>query len=91
VGAPEPVPRTHDDYWTLSDVKKHVFHLAYDAEDFYLSTLPGTPDALERRADRIVRLVEGGGAEAIAGRLRAHAEQSAASFTDTLTALLAGR
>jgi hypothetical protein len=91
VGAPEPVPRTHDDYWTLSDVKKHVFHLAYDAEDFYLSTLPGTPDALERRADRIVRLVEGGGAEAIAGRLRTHAEQSAASFTDTLTALLAGR
>jgi hypothetical protein len=70
VGAPEPVPRTHDDYWTLSDVKKHVFHLAYDAEDFYLSTLPDTPDALERRADRIVRLVEGGGAEAIATRLR---------------------
>ncbi|MGY6018069.1 polysaccharide pyruvyl transferase family protein [Streptomyces spinosirectus] len=91
VGAPEPVPRTHDDYWTLSEVKKHVFHLAYDAEDFYLSTLPDTPEGHELRADRIVRLVEGGGAEAIATRLRAHADHSASAFTGTLSALLGSR
>lgn len=88
VGAPEPVPTTDDDYLTLSDVKKHVFHMAYDATDFYLSTLPDTPEAHERRADRLVQLVEGGGADAVATRIREHADQSGTAFTETLTSLL---
>ncbi|CAK7287764.1 polysaccharide pyruvyl transferase family protein [Streptomyces misionensis] len=88
VGAPEPVPTTDDDYLTLSDVKKHVFHMAYDAADFYLTTVPDSPEGHERRADRIVRLVEGGGAAAVAARIREHADHSARSFTETLTALL---
>ncbi|WP_405670161.1 polysaccharide pyruvyl transferase family protein [Streptomyces sp. NBC_01530] len=88
VGAPEPVPTTDDDYLTLSDVKKHVFHLAYDATDFYLSTLPDTREAHERRIDRITHLVEGGGAEAIAARIREHADHSATAFTETLSSLL---
>ncbi|MEU9475981.1 polysaccharide pyruvyl transferase family protein [Streptomyces sp. NPDC048191] len=88
VGAPEPVPTTDDDYLTLSDVKKHVFHMAYDATDFYLTTLPDTREAHERRADRVVHLVEGGGARAVAARIRDHADHSGAAFTETLTSLL---
>ncbi|MEV7685757.1 hypothetical protein [Streptomyces bungoensis] len=88
VGAPGPAPVTDDDYLTLSDVKKHVFHLAYDAADFYLSTLPDTREGLERRADLLVRLVEGGGAAAVAARIRAHADHSAADFTGALAGLL---
>jgi hypothetical protein len=88
VGAPEPRPTTDDDYLTLSDVKKHVFHMAYDATDFYLSTLPDTREAHERRADRLVGLVEGGAAAAIVTRIRDHADHSAASFTETLASLL---
>jgi hypothetical protein len=88
VGAPEPAPKTHDDYLTLSDVKKHVFHMAYDATDFYVSTLPDTREGHERRIDRLVRLVEGGGAEAVAARIRAHADYSATAFTETLASLL---
>ncbi|MFE6526276.1 polysaccharide pyruvyl transferase family protein [Streptomyces sp. NPDC057794] len=90
VGAPEPTPKTHDDYLTLSDVKKHVFHLAYDATDFYLSTQEGVEgrEGRERDLDRLVRLLEGGGAEAVAARIRAHADHSATAFTETLTALL---
>ncbi|MFJ9927188.1 MULTISPECIES: polysaccharide pyruvyl transferase family protein [Streptomyces] len=88
VGAPEPVPTTDDDYLTLSDVKKHVFHMAYDAADFYLTTVPDSPEGHARRADRIVRLVEGGGAAAVAARIREHADHSAHSFTETLAALL---
>lgn len=88
VGAPEPVPTTHDDYLTLSEVKKHVFHMAYDAADFYLSTLPDTPEAHERRIDRVVHLMEGGGADAVATRIRAHADHSETAFTETLASLL---
>ncbi|OLZ68852.1 hypothetical protein AV521_18715 [Streptomyces sp. IMTB 2501] len=88
VGAPEPRPTTDDDYLTLSDVKKHVFHMAYDATDFYLSTLPDTLEAHERRADRLVHLVEDGGADAVATRIREHADHSATSFTETLTSLV---
>ncbi|MER5544329.1 polysaccharide pyruvyl transferase family protein [Streptomyces sp. NPDC002589] len=88
VGAPEPRPTTDDDYLTLSDVKKHVFHMAYDAGDFYLSTLPDTREAHERGADRLVHLVEAGGADAIAARIRAHADYSATAFTATLNSLL---
>ncbi|MEU0723088.1 hypothetical protein [Streptomyces sp. NPDC006140] len=84
VGAPEPTPKTHDDYLTLSDVKKHVFHMAYDATDFYLSTQEGYGQDL----DRIVHLVEGGGADAVAARIREHADHSATSFTETLASLL---
>ncbi|WP_369197295.1 hypothetical protein [Streptomyces djakartensis] len=84
VGAPEPTPKTHDDYLTLSDVKKHVFHMAYDATDFYLSTRQGYGGD----AERIVRLVEGGGAAAVAARIRDHAEYSATSFLTALTSLL---
>ncbi|AOR36495.1 hypothetical protein BFF78_40405 [Streptomyces fodineus] len=93
VGGPEPAPTTDDDYLTLSDLKKHVFHLAYDAADFYLTTLPDTPEAHERRADRVVHLVEDGGAGAVATRVRRHADHSATAFTETLTSLLgtAGR
>ncbi|EST19242.1 polysaccharide pyruvyl transferase family protein [Streptomyces roseochromogenus] len=88
VGAPEPRPTTDDDYLTLSDVKKHVFHMAYDAADFYLSTLSDTREAHARRAGRIVRLVEGGGADAIAARIHEHADRSATAFTETLASLL---
>ncbi|MEU6139637.1 hypothetical protein ABZ848_04665 [Streptomyces sp. NPDC047081] len=88
VGAPEPVPTTHDDYLTLSQVKKHVFHLAYDAADFYLTTAPDTPEGHERRLDRLVRLVEGGGADAVAARIREHADHSATAFTGALASLL---
>ncbi|MEU0856155.1 hypothetical protein ACFYMX_21850 [Streptomyces griseofuscus] len=88
VGAPEPVPTTDRDYLTLSDVKKHVLHMAYDATDFYLPAVADSPEGHERRAERIVRLVEGGGAAAVAERIRAHAEYSANSFTETLTSLL---
>ncbi|MFF5404227.1 polysaccharide pyruvyl transferase family protein [Streptomyces misionensis] len=88
VGAPEPVPTTDDDYLTLSEVKKHVFHMAYDAADFYLTTVPDSPEGHARRADRIVRLVEGGGAAAVAARIREHADHCAHSFTETLAALL---
>ncbi|MFE1247414.1 hypothetical protein [Streptomyces sp. NPDC058735] len=84
VGAPEPTPRTHDDYLTLSDVKKHVFHMAYDAADFYLSTRQCSASDL----DRVVRLLEGGGADAVAARVRDHADHSAASFLRTLASLL---
>ncbi|MFJ8464827.1 hypothetical protein [Streptomyces swartbergensis] len=84
VGAPEPTPKTHDDYLTLSDVKKHVFHMAYDAADFYLSTQEGH----RQDTGRLVRLLEGGGAEAVAARIRAHADYSATAFTDTLASLL---
>ncbi|MFJ4279475.1 hypothetical protein [Streptomyces massasporeus] len=84
VGAPEPTPKTHDDYLTLSDVKKHVFHMAYDATDFYLTTEEGYGQEL----DRLVRLLEGGGAETVAARIRDHADHSASSFTRTLTSLL---
>jgi hypothetical protein len=84
VGAPEPTPKTHDDYLTLSDVKKHVFHMAYDATDFYLSTQEGHGQS----TDRLVQLLEGGGAQAVASRIRAHADHSATAFTDTLTSLL---
>ncbi|MFE9450008.1 hypothetical protein [Streptomyces sp. NPDC006739] len=89
VGAPEPVPTTDDDYLTLSDVKKHVFHMAYDAADFYLSSLPDTPEGHRRRIDRLVHLVEGGGAEAVAARIRQHADRSEAAFTDALASVLA--
>jgi hypothetical protein len=89
VGAPEPVPTTHDDYLTLSEVKKHVFHMAYDAADFYFSTVPDSPQGRVRRLDRLVRLVDGGGADAVAARIREHADQSAAAFTETLNSLLA--
>ncbi|MFD6170496.1 polysaccharide pyruvyl transferase family protein [Streptomyces coeruleorubidus] len=84
VGAPEPTPKTHDDYLTLSDVKKHVFHMAYDAADFYLSTQEGHRQTI----DHLVRLLEGGGADAVAARIRAHADYSATAFTETLTSLL---
>ncbi|KJK41306.1 hypothetical protein UK15_00240 [Streptomyces variegatus] len=84
VGAPEPTPKTHDDYLTLSDVKKHVFHMAYDATDFYLTTQEGHGQDL----DRLVHLLEGGGAEAVAARIRDHADYSARAFTQTLTSLL---
>ncbi|PPS67893.1 MULTISPECIES: hypothetical protein [Streptomyces] len=84
VGAPEPTPKTHDDYLTLSDVKKHVFHMAYDATDFYLTTQEGHGQDL----DRIVGLLEGGGADTVAARIRDHADHSAASFTRTLASLL---
>ncbi|GAP47042.1 uncharacterized protein SAZU_1779 [Streptomyces azureus] len=84
VGAPEPTPKTHDDYLTLSDVKKHVFHMAYDATDFYLSTQEGRGQS----TDRLVQLLEDGGAEAVAARIRAHADYSATAFTGTLTSLL---
>ncbi|MEU3887022.1 hypothetical protein [Streptomyces sp. NPDC029041] len=84
VGAPEPTPKTHDDYLTLSDVKKHVFHMAYDATDFYLTTQEGHGQDL----DRIVGLLEGGGADTVAARIRDHADHSAASFTRTLATLL---
>jgi len=88
VGAPEPTPTTDDDYLTLSDVKKHVFHMAYDATDFYLSTLPDTREAHERRIDRIAHLVEGGGADTVVARIREHADHSETAFTGTLTSLL---
>ncbi|MCK8432085.1 polysaccharide pyruvyl transferase family protein [Streptomyces sp. D2-8] len=84
VGAPEPTPKTHDDYLTLSDVKKHVFHMAYDATDFYLTTQEGHGQDL----DRLVRLLEGGGADTVAARIRDHADCSARAFTRTLTSLL---
>jgi hypothetical protein len=84
VGAPEPTPKTHDDYLTLSDVKKHVFHMAYDATDFYLTTQEGHGQDL----DRIAGLLEGGGADTVAARIRDHADHSAASFMQTLTSLL---
>ncbi|GAA2284500.1 hypothetical protein GCM10010234_23800 [Streptomyces hawaiiensis] len=84
VGAPEPTPKTHDDYLTLSDVKKHVFHMAYDATDFYLTTQEGHGQDLER----IAGLLEGGGADTVAARIRDHADHSAESFTRTLTSLL---
>jgi hypothetical protein len=84
VGAPEPTPKTHDDYLTLSDVKKHVFHMAYDATDFYLTTEEGHGQDLER----IAGLLEGGGADTVAARIRDHADHSAASFMRTLTSLL---
>ncbi|MFD5160219.1 hypothetical protein ACFWMJ_19445 [Streptomyces hawaiiensis] len=84
VGAPEPTPKTHDDYLTLSDVKKHVFHMAYDATDFYLTTQEGHGQDL----DRLVRLLDGGGAEAVAARIRDHADYSASAFIRTLTSLL---
>ncbi|MBB4715593.1 polysaccharide pyruvyl transferase family protein [Streptomyces luteogriseus] len=84
VGAPEPTPKTHDDYLTLSDVKKHVFHMAYDATDFYLTTEEGYGQDL----DRLVQLLEGGGAETVAVRIRDHADHSASSFIRTLTSLL---
>jgi hypothetical protein len=84
VGAPEPTPKTHDDYLTLSDVKKHVFHMAYDATDFYLTTKEGHGQDL----DRLVRLLEGGGADTVAARIRDHADHSATAFTRTLTSLL---
>ncbi|MFF8398387.1 hypothetical protein [Streptomyces sp. NPDC016172] len=84
VGAPEPTPKTHDDYLTLSDVKKHVFHMAYDATDFYLTTQEGHGQDL----DRLVRLLEGGGADTVAARIRDHADHSATAFTRTLTSLL---
>ncbi|MFJ5994150.1 hypothetical protein [Streptomyces sp. NPDC092370] len=84
VGAPEPTPRTHDDYLTLSDVKKHVFHMAYDATDFYLTTREGYGQDLGRIAD----LLEGGGADAVAARIRDHADHSGASFMRTLASLL---
>lgn len=88
VGAPEPVPTTDDDYLTLSEVKKHVFHMAYEAGDFYFSTVPDTPEYRERRVDRLVQLVEGGGADTVAARIRAHADRSEASFTESLAGLL---
>ncbi|MFI6853265.1 hypothetical protein [Streptomyces sp. NPDC050416] len=87
VGAPEPTPKTHDDYLTLSDVKKHVFHMAYDATDFYLSTQEGHRQSGDR-LDRLVQLLEGGGAEAVAARIRAHADHSATAFTETLASVL---
>ncbi|MCS0605364.1 polysaccharide pyruvyl transferase family protein [Streptomyces sp. LP11] len=90
VGAPQPAPTTDDDYLTLSDLKKHVFHLAYDATDFYLSTRPDTPEAHERRAAGIVRLVTGGAADAVGARTRRHASASEAAFTGALTSLLTG-
>jgi hypothetical protein len=90
VGAPEPVPTTQDDYLTLSDVKKHVFHMSYDAADFYLSTLPDTPASLTHRTDRLAHLVDGDGATAITTRIRTHADHSATAFTRTLTSLLDG-
>jgi len=88
VGAPEPVPTTDDDYLTLSEVKKHVFHMAYEAGDFYFSTVPDTPEYRARRLDRLVHLVEGDGAAAVAARIRAHADDSEAAFTGTLGSLL---
>lgn len=88
IGAPEPVPTTHDDYLTLSDVKKHVFHMSYDAADFYLSTLPDTPESLTHRTDRLAHLIDGDGATTITTRIRTHADQSAAAFTETLSALV---
>lgn len=84
VGAPEPTPKTHDDYLTLSDVKKHVFHMAYDATDFYLTTQEGHGQDV----DRLVRLLEGGGADTVAARIRDHADHSATAFTRTLASLL---
>jgi hypothetical protein len=76
--------RASDDYLTLSDVKKHVFHMAYDATDFYLTTEEGHGQDLER----IAGLLEGGGADTVAARIRDHADHSAASFMRTLTSLL---
>ncbi|MDX2932847.1 hypothetical protein [Streptomyces ipomoeae] len=69
-------------------MKKHVFHMAYDATDFYLSTLPDTREAHDRRADRLVHLMEAGGADAIAARIRDHADHSGTAFTGTLTSSL---
>ncbi|NEB00532.1 polysaccharide pyruvyl transferase family protein [Streptomyces sp. SID13726] len=88
VGAPEPVPTTDDDYLTLSEVKKHVFHMAYEAGDFYFSTVPDTPEYRRRRLDRLVRLVEDGGAGAIAERVRGHADESETAFAGALKSLV---
>jgi hypothetical protein len=88
VGAPGPAPVADDGYLSLADTKKHVFHLAYDAADFYLSTLPDTQEAHDRRADRLVHLVEGGGAAAITARIHKHADYSASAFTKALASLL---
>ncbi|MGW2629139.1 hypothetical protein ACWC2K_07415 [Streptomyces chattanoogensis] len=90
VGAPQPTVPGDDDYLSLSDLKKHVFHLAYDAADFYLTTAPHTPGRLTRRIDRLVRLVEGGGAAAVAGRIHEHAERSAADVVGALASVVSG-
>ncbi|MEV0322494.1 polysaccharide pyruvyl transferase family protein [Streptomyces sp. NPDC050658] len=87
VGAPQPAPTPQGDL-TLNDVKKHVFHMAYDASDFYLSTFPDTDEVRERRIDRIAGLIEGRGAEVVAARIHNHAEWSAEKFTETLVSML---
>ncbi|MFF4576672.1 hypothetical protein [Streptomyces sp. NPDC001410] len=91
VGAPQPAAPKEGDYLTENDLKKQIFHLAYDAADFYLATLPYTSRVQDQRIDRLAQLLEGDGAAAIANRINEHAQRSAKEFTTALTSALDSR
>jgi hypothetical protein len=73
---------------TLNDLKKHIFHLAYDATDFYVSTARSPRRTRADHFELLVELLLGGGFEPVVHRMRMHAERSAGDFQRTVKELL---
>ncbi|QIS14250.1 polysaccharide pyruvyl transferase family protein [Nocardia arthritidis] len=86
IGAPEPGPAPYG-FLSVSNLKKHVFYLAYNATDFYLSTLDEGAQTRRDRVERIATLIENGGAAAITARMAQHAAEAEKQLVDTLHSL----
>ncbi|MEU7145426.1 polysaccharide pyruvyl transferase family protein [Nocardia sp. NPDC046473] len=86
IGAPEPGPAPYG-FLSVSNLKKHVFYLAYNATDFYLSTVDEGEAARVEQIKRIATLIEDGGAASITERMRQHADEAEKQLTGALHAL----
>lgn len=87
IGSPQPVDSSAGGFRSLNDLKKHVFHLAYDAGDFYVSTARGTSAQHREHFERLVQLLDGG-FKPVVQRMHHHAERSEAALNQTLTSIL---
>ena len=86
IGTPSPGPAPYG-FLSLSDLKKHVFHLGYDATDFYLSTRDEGEPVRQAKIEQIAQLLSDGGAPSIVARMRAHATSVEAQVLDALNGL----
>lgn len=86
IGSPQPA-ETPTGVLTLNDLKKHIFHLSYDAGDFYIPTERGKGDQWKVRLERVAQLLDRG-YESVVDRIRLHAERSGDSLKIALESIL---